>query len=359
MKRPIFLFFWLFTSLAAAAPLASGADPTQVADRAVQAWITQQPVNISSLAGESPEALCAALPGLVSGPPSGTDVNLKDRLEHPSQDPSVKIYTYPAALPAGRLQIVEVKLQKTGNGWQSSAVGFQQGNSPGALPKALRSPVAGWLFIAFSLYFLFLLVRPSFFRRWLAEGWQVIRRHRRVVIATIVILYGCFILGALGASGLPQSCATAVNELLSSSLSSLGATSAYASGSVPVAAVNTVYQNFLSGTLLTTFLPAIFFGIPAYILNGLRYGFLGVAFGLVGHVTAAYLLVTGILLILELMAYILVTAGGGILLATLVREGFGGLQKGFKSLVLMLPVAFLLLMAGAWYEATVIILAGQ
>lgn len=359
MRRLALLLFGLFASFGAAAPLASGADPAQVADQAVQAWLTQQPASITSLAGESPEALCAALPQLVSGPPPGTDINLKDRLEQPSGGPSAKLYTYPAALPSGQLEIVEVRLKKTASGWQSSSVGFQPGSAPGSLPEALRSPIAGWIFIAFSLYLLYLLTRPSFFRRWLAEGWEVIRRHRRLVIATIVILYGCFILGALAASGLPESCATAVNELLTSSLSTLGATSAYASGNVPVAAVNTVYQNFLSGTLLTTFLPAIFFGIPAYVLNGFRYGFLGVAFGLVGHVTAAYLIVTGILLIIELMAYILVTAGGGILLATLVREGFSGLQKGFKNLVLMLPIAFLLLMAGAWYEAAVIILAGR
>ena len=56
------------------------------------------------------------------------------------------------------------------------------------------------------------------------------------------------------------------------------------------------------------------------------------------------------------MAYVLVTAGGGMLLVTLIRGGFPAFRLAFRKLTLMLPIAFLLLVIGAWYEAAIIIL---
>jgi hypothetical protein len=44
------------------------------------------------------------------------------------------------------------------------------------------------------------------------------------------------------------------------------------------------------------------------------------------------------------------------LLATLIREGFGGFRRAFRKLTMTLPIAFLLLVIGAWYEAAIIIL---
>ena len=63
-----------------------------------------------------------------------------------------------------------------------------------------------------------------------------------------------------------------------------------------------------------------------------------------------------ILLVLELTSYFLVIAGGGILLVSVIREGFGGFSKGVRRLALMLPFALILLLVGAWYESSLIIL---
>lgn len=59
---------------------------------------------------------------------------------------------------------------------------------------------------------------------------------------------------------------------------------------------------------------------------------------------------------LELTAYFLVVAGGGMLLSTVVRKGLGAYGVGLRKLVSVLSIALVLLLVGAWYEAAVIIL---
>ena len=63
-----------------------------------------------------------------------------------------------------------------------------------------------------------------------------------------------------------------------------------------------------------------------------------------------------VLLLLELTAYFLVVAGGGMLLGGVIRGGFAAIGPSVRKLVLMLPLAGLLLLIGAWYEAVVILL---
>ena len=66
--------------------------------------------------------------------------------------------------------------------------------------------------------------------------------------------------------------------------------------------------------------------------------------------------ILAVLIVVELSAYVLVTAGGGMLLVTLVRKGFGSFRLALRKLTMMVPLAFLLLVIGAWYEAAVLIL---
>lgn len=56
------------------------------------------------------------------------------------------------------------------------------------------------------------------------------------------------------------------------------------------------------------------------------------------------------LLLLELAAYFTVIAGAGMLLATIYREGLEKYLVGVKKLALMLTLAGVTLMLGAWYE---------
>ncbi len=357
MKRLILLIFLLLAPTALA-QLASGAVPEQVADEAVQAWLDKEPLNLFSLSNLPPEELCQELPTLLQSPapPAGTRINIADRVELASDDDSLRRYSYPAALPGEQLEVVEVSLRQEGDGWVVERVGFRLDDIAPSIPGVLQQPVAAWGFIVLNLYLLYLLIRPSFFRRWLASGWQEIRNHRGTVIGTIIALYALFGLGVLSGASLPESCASAVSSYLDTALSELGATEAYGSGNIARAAVVTTYQNFVMGAVFTSFGPAVILGVPAYLFNGLRFYAVGIPFGFLQGVGPASLLFILILIIVELLAYILVTAGGGMLLVTIVKEGLQAYRKGLRKLIYMLPIAFLLLVIGAWYEAVVIIL---
>ncbi|HEX7002199.1 MAG TPA: hypothetical protein VF164_10960, partial [Trueperaceae bacterium] len=63
-----------------------------------------------------------------------------------------------------------------------------------------------------------------------------------------------------------------------------------------------------------------------------------------------------VVLVLELTSYFFVVSGGGMLLATIWRGGFARLPEGFRKLLSTLPVALVLLLAGAWFEAGALIL---
>ena len=338
----------------------SGANPEAVADEAVQAWLETPSPELLSLAQLSPDELCTQLPVLLQNPPpaAGTTVNLADRRELEEADPNTRRYSYPASLPNDQLSVVEVTLQKQGDVWRAEGVGFRTAAATVSIPDALQTRTAGWIFALLSLALLYALVRPTFMRRWLEEGWGVLRAHRRLVIGTVVGLYGLFALGVLLGTNLPASCDRAILGLVEASLEGLGATQAYGSGDVARAAAVTFYQNFFFGAFITSFGSAFLFGIPAYFLNGARFFAVGVPFGLVGGAgPLALLFILGLLLI-ELMAYVLVTAGGGIFLVTLIRKGFSGYREGFRALLLMLPIALVLLVLGAWYEAAGVILGG-
>ncbi len=340
----------------------TSADPEQVADEAVRAWLENPQPNLPTLLTLSTEEACRLLPDLLQSPPppEGTEVNFGERRELATDDPALKRYSYPAALPGGRLELVEVTLQNSGDPnsptWEAQRVGVEAATEPGGVRVWLQTPPAHWLFVAFSLYVVFLLVRPSFFRRWLAEGWGVIRSYRRTVVGTLVTFYLLFGLGALTGASLPAVCGEAVLNVLTAAITSVGAVDAYNSLNVARAAVVTFYQNFVVVTLSLLFGSGLLFGVPAYLVGAFAFYTQGIPFGLVGGIGAGQFLFLLILLVLELTSYFLVIAGGGILLVSLIREGFGGFTNGVRRLALMLPFALVLLLIGAWYESSLIIL---
>jgi hypothetical protein len=99
---------------------------------------------------------------------------------------------------------------------------------------------------------------------------------------------------------------------------------------------------------------ALLFAVPAYFLNAIRFYVIGIPFGYQGFGSFFEVVLALILFVVELMAYVLITAGGGMFLITLIRQGFKGLNLAFRKLAMMLPIAMLLLVIGAWYEALVI-----
>lgn len=339
----------------AAAQLATGSDPDAVADRAVQAWLEQETVDFATLLSMPPEEACRDLPALVANPPppSGTTVNLEDRQARDTEAPGIRSYTYPAELPSGELDVVQVDLAQENDTWVATSVGFRAQQGPSR--PFLNQPLAWAAFLLVSVAALFLLFRQSFFRSWVTEGLGLLRRHRGIFIGTMILVYGAFGIGALTGSALPDACAEAVLTVLEGSLESAGATQAVASGNILRAAVTIFYQNFVIVNLVLFFTLAVLFGVPAYLGAAVILFVNGIPFGLVGGFGALELLFIGVLIFLELTAHAVVVAGGGILIRTLVTEGFGAFSDGIRRLLLMVPLAFLLLMIGAWYESFLIV----
>lgn len=338
---------------------AVGASAEEAADAAVRSWLERVPIGFDQLASLDAEQLCRELPGLVTAPPppAGTEVRFDDRVERPVEEENVKVFTYAAVRPLDQLDVVEVRLELRDGRWVDTRVGFLSTTELSGVRAWLQTPTASWLFVAFTVLMVVMLINPaSALRRWLKAGRAAIAEHRRLVLVTVIGLFGLFGLGVLTGSSLPDSCDVAVLEIVESAITSLGATAAYGSGDVPRAAATTFYQNFVVVTLSVTFTLSALLAIPGYLYAAASFFVQGVPFGLIGGGTAGELLALVVLVLLELSAYFLVVAGGGMLLATVARRGFGQFGVGFSKLLLMLPIAMVLLLVGAWYEAGIIIL---
>ncbi len=330
------------------------------ADAAVKAWLAREPVSLQSLSQLDAAELCQKLPELVTNPAPlpGTEVRLEDRIEQPNDDPDVRRFTYAAVRPGNQLDVVEVVMDREAGVWKATTVGFLNQNQPIGVRAWLQTPAAGWVFAAFSLLVLVALTRKSsVLRRWLTSGLEAIREHKRLVVITVVSLYVLFGLGAYVGTTLPSECEQAVLDVVNAAIGSVGASQAYGSGSVLRAAATTYFQNFVVVTTSVTFPLAALFGVPAYVFAAVSFFTQGIPFGLLASGGPLYILLLLVLLALELTSYFLVVAGGGMLLATLVRPGAPGkFVRGFRKLLLMLPIAGVILLVGAWYEALIIIL---
>lgn len=361
-------------ALLAGAAFAQGTEAAQApavdagarADAAVEAWLAQEPLAFDQLATLDAEQLCREIPALLTNaaPPPGTQVRLDDRLEQPSDDPELRVFTYAAVRPGDQLDVVEVRLRERGadadvDPWTVEYVGFRSTLELSGVRAWLQTPVAAWTFVAFTLLVVMqLATRASTLRRWLAAGRATIREHRRLVIVTLALLYGVFALGAYFGSTLPDTCEQAIVDLVTSAVTTVGATEAYGSGNVARAAVTTFYQNYVVVTVSVTFALAALLGVPAYLFAALSFFTQAVPFGLLGGSGPLELVIVLVLLVLELTAYFLVVAGGGMLLATLFGRGENRFYRAYRKLLLMLPIAGLLLLLAAWYEAAVLVLLG-
>ncbi len=359
-----------------------GDDPEALADRAVTVWLDTQSIPLADVGTLDAETVCMRLPDLLAAPPppSGTTVELEDRVERPADADDRRRYTYAARTPAGTLEVVEVLLQDVAaasddaapgvrdpgaagaadaaaGAWRVERVGFQAPTTPGR--PWLQGRVAAWTFLALTGAVLALLVRPSPLRRALAEGRRNVREHRRVVVGTMLAFAAVVVAGYVAGAGLPDACDEAIAILLTDTLEAVGAVDALASGDVARTAVVIFYQNFVVVTLTLLFGSALLFGVPAYLLAGASFFAQAAAFGALGlGGGVGGLLAFALLAALELSAYFLVVAGGGMLLATLAREGLPALGAGYRKLFSTLPWAALLLLIGAWYEAILLVAAG-
>ncbi len=349
----------IFTILLLLLAVSAAQNPLQtaeeVADAAVIEWQGRSAPTIDSLAAMSTVELCQAIPTLLVNPPppEGTRVNLDDRLERPSDEADRRIFSYSAVGPSEQLAVVQVELLEQAGEWQVVQVGFRQA-PPSGIRAWVQTPAAAWTFSVLSGLAVLMLIRPGLLRRVLRRGLAVIREHRRAYTFSLVLLFGLFGAGIITGSNLPDECTAAVMETVESAVTGVGATEAYMSGNIPRAATVTFHQNFVVVSASTLFSLALLFGIPAYLFGGFSFFAQAIPFGMIQPTGIEFLLI-GVLLLLELLAYFTVIAGGGFLLVTLVRKGMTALPEAVSKLLLMLPIAGLLLIAGAWYEALIII----
>ncbi len=330
--------------------------PGAVADEAVSEWQASTMPALNGLSALSTVELCQLVPTLLVSPPppAGTSVNLDDRLELEADAPDQRVFTYSAVGPSGQLNVVQVTLQETAESWQVLQVGFRQ-PPPSGLRAWVQTPAAAWSFGILSVAVLVLLLRPGgWLPGLLARGLRVIARHRGAYLVTLGLLTGGFVLGIVTGNGLPQECHAAILETVESAVSTVGATEAYASGNISRAATVTFYQNFMVVSASTLFSLALLFGVPAYLFGLFSFYVQAIPFGLLAP-GPLELLIVAVLLLLELTAYFTVIAGGGFLLLTLLRNGLTALPEAIGKLLLMLPLAGLLLLVAAWYEAFVLI----
>lgn len=332
-----------------------GDRPEALADRAVEAWLGEQRASFANLSSMATEDLCRELPGLFAAPPppAGTQVDLEDRRERDTGDPDRLRYTYAAELPGDRLDVVEAVVVREGDAWRVERVGFQVDAPSGR--GWLGSEVAIVGFVLFTLLVIIGLVRPSPLRRWAVAGLAAVREHRRLVAWTMGLGWAVVALGLWSGSQLPATCEEAVMVILGSTLEQVGATQALASGNIARTALVIFYQNYVVVTVTLLFGSALLLGIPAYLLAGASFLAQSTAFGLLGLGGFPEIVFILVLFVLEFTSYFLVVAGGGMLLSSLVRGGLSGLGEGYRKLASMLPLAGLLLLIGAWYEAVVVI----
>ncbi len=333
----------------------TGSDPGSLADEAVRTWLATEIVPLSELGAMDAETVCEVLPALFAAPPppSGTDVAIEDRQERETGDPSRLRYTYAAEVPPSRLEVVEVLLVEDADVWRVERVGFQIDAGDG--PVVVDDAASGYRH-----EFVHRLVRrwlapPDVLMRWLREGTAAIRAHRRLVVWTMLFGWSVVVAGFWTGSQLPDACETAVVTILGSTLDSVGATAALASGDVTQTAAVIFYQNFFVVTLTALLGSAVLLGVPAYLLAGVSFYAQTTAFGVLGLGGGWGLLAILILLVLEFTAYFLVVAGGGMLLVSLIRGGFAGLGAGYRKLFSVISWSALLLLVGAWYEAFILI----
>ncbi len=348
--------FWSLLLLLGLTGLAPAqADPAATADAAVTDWLEQSVPPFQELAALEPAELCRYIPALLvnPAPPAGTRVNLDDRLELPAEAADQRVFSYSAAGPSGQLAVVQVVLEQDGPDWRVRQVGFRQPAASG-LRAWVQTSQAAWVFSLLSIALLVMLVVPGPLRRLLLRSLNVIRQHRRTYVFTLVLLGSAFAAGTLTGRQLPEECTAAIMETVEAAVDSVGATEAYASGSIPRAAAVTFHQNFIVVSASTLTGLALLFGVPAYLFGGLSFYLQAVPFGLINPGGSELVLLL-ILLLLELVAYFSVIAGGGFLLVTLVKKGMRALPEAVGKLLLMLPVAAVLLIAGAWYEAWLLI----
>ncbi len=306
---------------------------------AVEAWLSgEYRVDPMSAVARDPKEALKLLEQAVRfpPPPAGLEVNL-DAPQVEARGPGV-VVRYPAAV-GDRTGEVVVEL-RGGEVW-----GVRWQPEGGLLPPWVVAPYSGPAFLGVGLLLMLALFRGGLRRAWRA-ALEAIRARARLFFWTQVGLYAAFALGAAGAYADPE-LARLVQRVVGAGIGQIGIEAALAHGPLGLAAA-IFYWNFTRGLLLTTALPALLFGLPALVINLLRYYLLGFALS-PAVVPVDRLLLHLPVIVLELGAYNTAVFGGLALLGEVLAGR--GWRRGLRILGLSLVPATVLLFFAALYEA--------
>ncbi|GGJ24019.1 hypothetical protein GCM10008938_07730 [Deinococcus roseus] len=320
--------------------LAQTPEARQTADQAVQDWVKGK-YKLSTAEMQNPrEALLHFLKFQQSvladkmDPEQGKFLAAQNAREY---------YVYP--LEGSVKGTVQVEVQQVSGRWVAHSVHTSLQNV--GIPSWLKAPIFSWLFTLLTAVVLLGLLFPTPIRRGFVRAWKIALSppYRVVFWTTQVILYGGFVLG-LSVAYQDLEFARELQGYLNSNLSSTGIQQFVGTGVLSLATAITLW-NFISGAVLTTFLPGLLLGVPAVLFNLFRFLVLGL--GLSPALIPTSHFVPHIpVMVLELQGYVFVASFAMVTVVRIFKEGFG---KAMKDYPLSLLVALVFLMLGNWYEA--------
>jgi hypothetical protein len=205
--------------------------------------------------------------------------------------------------------------------------------------------VGMWIFLTMTALLAYASIAPTIWRTWLVQGLRLAKIHKRTFILTNVLLYGVYLFGTAVGFAYPDLVQT-VGEFLGGALARSGIGDTLKAGVVN-AAFGIALNNARAGILFGSFIPGSLFAIPAYLFDTAQFFVYGFALAPVTNAAAFWWHVPTI--ILELQAYIFVTASAGAFLVRILRKQT--YAQSFQSYLKCLPFAFTLLIVAAWYEA--------
>jgi hypothetical protein len=320
------------------------------ADQAVHDWLHKKfetkttPPNISassdlnSILKNQIETLKKTL--RFSNVPPDPRVNFN--LRTVQQAGNLRQYAYPMTSEYGD-ETLTVTLEKTTSGFTVRSI--QSGVETSLTPDFVSQPVGMWMFLALTALLAYATIAPTIWRTWMVQGLRLAIVHKRTFILTNILLYGVYLLGTVLGFAYPD-LVQAVGEALGGALSRSGIGETLKAGVVN-AAFGIALNNARAGILFGSFLPGSFFAIPAYLFDTAQFFVYGFALAPVANVSAFWWHVPTI--VLELQAYIFVTASAGAFLVRIFRKE--SYAKSFQTYLKCLPFAFTLLIIAAWYEA--------
>lgn len=319
----------------------------RAADQGVQDWlagkyrVTQDTVRELSKAQNLPQLLkeYQRLNSFQPVPPGATtNLGLRRFL---GRQAGAEVYGYPISV-RGQMYDVQVAVAPGAGGtWavQSARLDTR------LLPDWLHSPAAVTVFTLLSLGLVAAAFVRGGFRLWLERALAIAREQRVLFIVLNAVLYGLFALGCAIGAALPQ-LSQVMGELLGGSLSTTGIQ--HFQSNVPTLATGIATWNFSSGVVATTYLPGLFFGVPALLINLSRLFLTGVALAPGAAVPIKVFLLHLPTILIELQAYIFVAVSA---IAWLVRWARIGFLRAWRDFGYSLAPALLLIVVAAWYEA--------